>query len=296
MPRSAAKARNRRRRSPRSGPRRSTAIREVATATAAEIVARAGRQGRCQGGARRRGRQDEGIGDDRIRRLTRPLLLAAALAVTGPVALSAQETSTAAGARPPRRRGRACRGRRGRGRTAAAGDAEAGHNVVIPFFSLYNTNFVVIIAFLAFVAVLVYLKVPGKARRHAGQPRRDDPQGAGRGAQAARRGAGAAGLVRAQAEGREGAGRAHHRHRPQRGRGRRREGQGRPEARRSPAGWPRPRTRSPRPRPRRCARSGTGPPRSRSQVAAEVLAKGMDASRANALIDEAIETVQAKLH
>lgn len=32
----------------------------------------------------------------------------------------------------------------------------------IPFFSLYNTNFVVWIAFLLFIAVLVYLKVPGK--------------------------------------------------------------------------------------------------------------------------------------
>ncbi|MBK5934713.1 ATP synthase F0 subcomplex B subunit [Rhodovulum imhoffii] len=31
-----------------------------------------------------------------------------------------------------------------------------------PFFSLFNTNFVVLISFLAFVAVLVYLKVPGK--------------------------------------------------------------------------------------------------------------------------------------
>ena len=30
-----------------------------------------------------------------------------------------------------------------------------------PFFSLYNTNFVVLIAFLLFVAVLVYVKVPG---------------------------------------------------------------------------------------------------------------------------------------
>ena len=31
-----------------------------------------------------------------------------------------------------------------------------------PFFSLQNTNFVVLIAFLAFVGLLVYLKVPGK--------------------------------------------------------------------------------------------------------------------------------------
>ncbi|MGC9417667.1 MAG: F0F1 ATP synthase subunit B [Rhodovulum sp.] len=31
-----------------------------------------------------------------------------------------------------------------------------------PFFSLYNTNFVVLLSFLAFIAVLVYLKVPGK--------------------------------------------------------------------------------------------------------------------------------------
>ena len=32
----------------------------------------------------------------------------------------------------------------------------------IPFFSLYNTNFVVLLAFLLFIAVLVYVKVPGK--------------------------------------------------------------------------------------------------------------------------------------
>ncbi len=31
----------------------------------------------------------------------------------------------------------------------------------IPFFSLFNTNFVVILAFLLFVGVLFYLKVPG---------------------------------------------------------------------------------------------------------------------------------------
>ncbi|MWD28248.1 F0F1 ATP synthase subunit B [Aquicoccus sp. SCR17] len=31
-----------------------------------------------------------------------------------------------------------------------------------PFFSLHNTNFVVLIAFLLFLAVLVYFKVPGK--------------------------------------------------------------------------------------------------------------------------------------
>ena len=30
-----------------------------------------------------------------------------------------------------------------------------------PFFSLHNTNFVVLVSFLLFVAVLVYLKVPG---------------------------------------------------------------------------------------------------------------------------------------
>ncbi|TCP62805.1 F-type H+-transporting ATPase subunit b [Rhodovulum bhavnagarense] len=31
-----------------------------------------------------------------------------------------------------------------------------------PFFSLFNTNFVVLISFVAFIAVLVYLRVPGK--------------------------------------------------------------------------------------------------------------------------------------
>lgn len=47
---------------------------------------------------------------------------------------------------------------------AAEHGAEAGGHaaVEIPFFSLYNTNFVVLLAFLVFVAVLVYLKVPGK--------------------------------------------------------------------------------------------------------------------------------------
>lgn len=34
-----------------------------------------------------------------------------------------------------------------------------------PFFSLYNTNFVVLIAFLLFVGILIYLKVPGKATK-----------------------------------------------------------------------------------------------------------------------------------
>ncbi|WP_375692125.1 F0F1 ATP synthase subunit B [Pseudooceanicola sp. LIPI14-2-Ac024] len=31
-----------------------------------------------------------------------------------------------------------------------------------PFFSLHNTNFVVLLAFLLFIAILVYFKVPGK--------------------------------------------------------------------------------------------------------------------------------------
>jgi F-type H+-transporting ATPase subunit b len=31
-----------------------------------------------------------------------------------------------------------------------------------PFFSLHNTNFVVLLGFIAFVALLVYMKVPGK--------------------------------------------------------------------------------------------------------------------------------------
>jgi F-type H+-transporting ATPase subunit b len=31
-----------------------------------------------------------------------------------------------------------------------------------PFFSLYNTDFVVLLGFLTFVAILVYLKVPGR--------------------------------------------------------------------------------------------------------------------------------------
>jgi len=41
----------------------------------------------------------------------------------------------------------------------AAGPAFAAE---APFFSLYNTEFVVTIAFLAFIGVLVWLKVPGK--------------------------------------------------------------------------------------------------------------------------------------
>jgi len=32
----------------------------------------------------------------------------------------------------------------------------------IPFFSLFNTNFVVLLAFLLFIGILIYLKVPGK--------------------------------------------------------------------------------------------------------------------------------------
>lgn len=42
----------------------------------------------------------------------------------------------------------------------AAAPAHAAEG--IPFFSLYNTNFVVLLAFLLFIGVLVYLKVPGK--------------------------------------------------------------------------------------------------------------------------------------
>jgi len=34
--------------------------------------------------------------------------------------------------------------------------------VGIPFFSLYNTDFVVILAFLLFLGILIYVKVPGK--------------------------------------------------------------------------------------------------------------------------------------
>jgi len=46
--------------------------------------------------------------------------------------------------------------------TGTALAAETGGHVAIPFFSLFNTNFVVILAFLLFIGVLVYLKVPGK--------------------------------------------------------------------------------------------------------------------------------------
>ncbi|MBE3636907.1 F0F1 ATP synthase subunit B [Mangrovicoccus algicola] len=42
--------------------------------------------------------------------------------------------------------------------TLAAGPALAADG---PFFSLHNTNFVVLLAFLLFVAILVYFKVPG---------------------------------------------------------------------------------------------------------------------------------------
>lgn len=42
---------------------------------------------------------------------------------------------------------------------SAAGPAFAAKG---PFFSLSNTNFVVLISFLLFIALLVYLKVPGK--------------------------------------------------------------------------------------------------------------------------------------
>ncbi|WP_108262882.1 F0F1 ATP synthase subunit B [Mangrovicoccus ximenensis] len=42
--------------------------------------------------------------------------------------------------------------------TMAAGPALAATG---PFFSLHNTNFVVLLAFILFVAVLVYFKVPG---------------------------------------------------------------------------------------------------------------------------------------
>lgn len=44
----------------------------------------------------------------------------------------------------------------------AAEHGGGGHDVVIPFFSLFNTNFVVTLGFLLFVAVLIYMKVPGQ--------------------------------------------------------------------------------------------------------------------------------------
>lgn len=43
--------------------------------------------------------------------------------------------------------------------TAAPAFAAGGN---IPFFSLFNTNFVVLVAFIVFLAVLVVLRVPGK--------------------------------------------------------------------------------------------------------------------------------------
>ena len=47
------------------------------------------------------------------------------------------------------------------GGTATA--AETGHPVEeIPFFSMFNAEFVVVIAFLVFVGILFYFKVPGK--------------------------------------------------------------------------------------------------------------------------------------
>lgn len=44
----------------------------------------------------------------------------------------------------------------------AGAEHGSGGHVVIPFFSLFNTNFVVWISFLILVAVLIYVKVPGR--------------------------------------------------------------------------------------------------------------------------------------
>ena len=45
--------------------------------------------------------------------------------------------------------------------TLAVGSASPAFAASGPFFSLHNTNFVVLIAFLVFVGVLFYFKVPG---------------------------------------------------------------------------------------------------------------------------------------
>ena len=72
--------------------------------------------------------------------------------------------------------------------TRACAACLARHGGDGPFFSLVNTNFVVLLGFLVFVGLLVYLKVPGKltamldarAVAHQGRPGRS-PRPAGRG-------------------------------------------------------------------------------------------------------------------
>jgi F-type H+-transporting ATPase subunit b len=229
-----------------------------------------------------------------LKRFLAPVLLAAALALTGPVALSAQDASTAAGSETAgAAEGEHAEG--AEGEQAAAGETEAGHNVVIPFVSLYNTNFVVIISFLAFVAVLLYLKVPGRlggmldSRAVTIRKELDEARKLREEAQAL-----VASYERKQKDMKEQAERI--------------VGTARAEA---AAAADKARADLKLAVARRLAAAedqiasaqaaAVREVRNRAaeiavQVAAEMLAKGMDASRANALIDEAIETVQTKLH
>lgn len=78
----------------------------------------------------------------KMQRFSPALLGSALVAAMLPLAAVAQEAAPEAGTP-----------------AEAAGGA---HHVEIPFFSLFNTNFVVLIAFLIFVGVLVYMKVPNK--------------------------------------------------------------------------------------------------------------------------------------
>ena len=164
-----------------------------------------------------------------------------------------------------------------------------------PFFSLFNTDFVVLIAFLVFIGVLVYFKVPGiligMLDKRAQQIRSELDE-----ARALREEAQTllASYERKQREVADQADRivAHAARRPSLRRSR-----PRPICKpRSSGAFRRQRNRSPRPRPAPCARCATVPSAIAISAAAQVIAAKTSAADQNKLIDSAIDEVSARLH
>ncbi|MCC7321211.1 MAG: ATP F0F1 synthase subunit B [Rubellimicrobium sp.] len=97
------------------------------------------------------------------KRLLLPAALALSLSGLAPV-LSAQEATTAAEpavAEAADTTAPAAETAEDVAAGALAEEVAAPSHAPIPFFSLYNTNFVVLVSFLIFVGVLVFLRVPG---------------------------------------------------------------------------------------------------------------------------------------
>jgi F-type H+-transporting ATPase subunit b len=164
-----------------------------------------------------------------------------------------------------------------------------------PFFTLYNTEFVVMIAFLAFIGVLVWLKVPGKLGemldRRAGQIRNelDEARKLREEAQAV-----LASYERKQKEAAEQVERIIHTARDE---AQAAADKAKADLKVSIAR----RLASAEDQIASAQAAAVRDVRDRAvqiatQVAGEILSKGMTAQRGNALIDDAIETVEKKLH